>query len=80
MSRSKWKFFNVPRIVLQSNIQKNNLMYIHDRSCVITPNLVGSLIAIYNGKNYHKILITKNMVGQKIGEFSSTRTIHYKKK
>lgn len=80
MSRSKWKFFYVPKIILQSNKSKKNIIYINDRSCIITPNLVGSLIGVYNGKKYHKIIINKNMVGQKIGEFSSTRSIHYKKK
>ncbi len=43
------------------------------RSSTITPDMVGRTIAVYNGKVHVPVLITENMVGHKLGEFSPTR-------
>lgn len=43
------------------------------RSSTITPEMVGRTIAVYNGKMHVPVLITENMVGHKLGEFSPTR-------
>jgi len=44
-----------------------------DRSCTITPDMVGFNIGVYNGKQHIPVLIVENMVGHKLGEFSFTR-------
>lgn len=44
-----------------------------DRSCTITPEMVGYTIAVHNGKTHVPVLIIENMVGHKLGEFSPTR-------
>lgn len=43
------------------------------RSSTITPDMVGRTIAVYNGKMHVPVLISENMVGHKLGEFSPTR-------
>lgn len=40
------------------------------RSATILPNFVGLKFEIHNGKDYHQITITEDMVGHKLGEFS----------
>lgn len=43
------------------------------RASTISPDMVGRTIAIHNGKVHVPVLITENMVGHKLGEFSPTR-------
>ncbi len=43
------------------------------RACTITPEMVGRTIAVHNGRVHVPVLITENMVGHKLGEFSPTR-------
>ncbi|MCM8824436.1 MAG: 30S ribosomal protein S19 [Candidatus Omnitrophica bacterium] len=43
------------------------------RRSMITPDFVGHVIAVHNGKTFVPILITENMVGHKLGEFVPTR-------
>ena len=43
------------------------------RDCTIVPEFVGHTFAIHNGKIFHKVFITEEMVGHKLGEFSPTR-------
>ena len=40
------------------------------RSATILPSFVGLKFEIHNGKDYHQVLITEDMVGHKLGEFS----------
>ena len=44
------------------------------RRSMIIPEMVGLTIAIHNGRDHIPVLITENMVGHKLGEFSPTRT------
>lgn len=39
----------------------------------IAPEMVGFTFAIYNGKTHIEVLVTEDMVGHKLGEFSPTR-------
>lgn len=43
------------------------------RRSMILPDMVGLTIAVHNGRQHIPILITENMVGHKLGEFSPTR-------
>jgi small subunit ribosomal protein S19 len=43
------------------------------RDAVITPEMVGFTIGVYNGKVHIPVYVVENMVGHKLGEFSSTR-------
>lgn len=39
----------------------------------ISPEMVGFTFGVYNGKTHVEVLITEDMVGHKLGEFSPTR-------
>jgi len=44
------------------------------RRCTVIPEFVGFTFMVHNGKIFHNVLITEDMVGHKLGEFSPTRT------
>ena len=44
------------------------------RRSMILPDMVGLTIAIHNGRQHIPVLISEEMVGHKLGEFSPTRT------
>ena len=43
------------------------------RNATVTPEMVGFVFGVHNGKEHVEVLIEENMVGHKLGEFSSTR-------
>ena len=43
------------------------------RACTIVPEFVGHTFLVHNGKAHLKVLVTEDMVGHKLGEFSPTR-------
>jgi small subunit ribosomal protein S19 len=43
------------------------------RACTIIPEFVGYTFLVHNGKIFHKVFVTEDMVGHKLGEFSLTR-------
>ena len=43
------------------------------RRSVVVPEMVGLTIAVHNGKVHVPVLVSENMVGHKLGEFSPTR-------
>ena len=53
---------------------KNTVIKTWSRASMITPDMVGKTIAVYNGKQFVHVYITENMVGHKLGEFSPTRS------
>ena len=44
------------------------------RRSTIIPEFVGHTFSVHNGKVFHSVFVTENMVGHKLGEFSPTRT------
>jgi small subunit ribosomal protein S19 len=44
-----------------------------DRSCSITPEMIGFTIGVHNGRQHTPVLVNENMIGHKLGEFSPTR-------
>jgi len=43
------------------------------RDSMITPEMVGYVFAVHNGKDFIKVEIREEMVGHRLGEFSPTR-------
>jgi small subunit ribosomal protein S19 len=43
------------------------------RACVISPEMLGFTFGVYNGKTHLEVLITEDMVGHRLGEFSPTK-------
>ena len=43
------------------------------RACQISPEMVGFTFGVYNGKTHIEVLVSEDMVGHRLGEFSPTR-------
>ena len=46
------------------------------RRSTILPQFVGITFNVYNGKKFIPVLISEEMVGQKLGEYAPTRTYY----
>lgn len=44
------------------------------RRSMIFPDMIGLTIAVHNGRQHVPVLVSENMIGHKLGEFSPTRT------
>ena len=80
MSRSFWRgpFLDTTVLRKVTTVEKiknqaYKLVRIWSRNSVIFPTFVGLNFEIYNGKKFIPLLIKKNMVGLKFGEFVPTR-------
>jgi small subunit ribosomal protein S19 len=74
--RSLMRHFDVVENFIKrcnEKISKNKKIKTHQRDIVIVPQMVGLTIAVYNGKNFEDVLITHQMIGHRLGEFSLTR-------
>ncbi len=49
------------------------IIKVWDRSCAITPEMVGFTIGVHNGRKHIPVFIIENMVGHKLGEFAPTK-------
>ena len=45
----------------------------HARDMIVLPEMVNKTIKVYNGKEWVQVLITQEMLGHRLGEFSLTR-------
>ena len=43
------------------------------RACTIVPEFVGHTFQVHNGRAFHDVFCTEDMVGHKLGEFVLTR-------
>lgn len=43
------------------------------RASTITPDMVGKSFGVHNGRMHVPVVVSENMVGHKLGEFSPTR-------
>jgi small subunit ribosomal protein S19 len=44
-----------------------------DRACTITPEMVGFVVGVHDGRKHVSVSVTENMVGHRFGEFAPTR-------
>jgi small subunit ribosomal protein S19 len=44
-----------------------------NRACQIAPEMLGFVFGVYNGKTHIEVLVTEDMVGHRLGEFSPTK-------
>ena len=78
MSRSIWKGPFVDGPLLQKaevarEGGRNDVIKTWSRRSTILPQFVGLTFGVYNGQKFIPVLVTENMVGHKLGEFSPTR-------
>jgi small subunit ribosomal protein S19 len=58
----------------KTKLSKKKAIKTHLRDIIIVPQLIGMKILVYNGKDFVPVLITEEMLGHFLGEFSLTRT------
>lgn len=56
-----------------NQMDRRELVKTWSRGCTIVPEFVGHTFLVHNGKVFHNVLVTEDMVGHKLGEFSPTR-------
>ncbi len=79
MARSVWKGPFVDGYLLKKaekarSTARNQVIKTWSRRSTILPQFVGLTFGVYNGHKFVPVLVTENMVGHKLGEFSPTRT------
>jgi small subunit ribosomal protein S19 len=70
------EYDKIHKFVLDCNdkIMQNKLIRTHLRDMVIVPRMIGMKINIHNGKEFVPIDIVGEMLGHRLGEFSTTRS------
>ena len=81
MTRSVWKGPFVDGYILKKaeaarSSGRKDVIKTWSRRSTILPQFVGVTFGVYNGQKHIPVLITEDMVGHKLGEFSPTRTFH----
>jgi small subunit ribosomal protein S19 len=81
MSRSVWKgpFFDMyllKKVEAVKESGRNTVIQTWSRRSTIIPQFVGVTFGVYNGHKFIPVLVTEDMVGHKLGEFSPTRTYY----
>ena len=79
MPRSIWKGPFVDGYLLKKaesarSSTRNDIIKTWSRRSTILPQFVGLTFAVYNGHKFVPVLVTEDMIGHKMGEFSPTRT------
>jgi small subunit ribosomal protein S19 len=49
------------------------MLKLWDRACTITPEMVGFVFGVHDGRKHVSVLVNENMVGHRFGEFAPTR-------
>lgn len=77
MTRSLKKGIHIDEGLLKKIAGKNPLqtptIKTWKRASVIAPEMVGFTFGVHNGKTHIDVLVTEDMVGHRLGEFSLTR-------
>ena len=60
---------------VEEKSEKGKMTKTHDRTIVIVPRMIGKTIGVHNGKEFLKVVISHEMLGHRLGEFSMTRKI-----
>ena len=79
MARAVWKgpFVEeslIKKVEKQQNQSNRKPIKTWSRKSTIIPEFVGFSFLIYNGRKFIPLTISEDMVGHKLGEFSSTRS------
>ena len=61
------------KVLHQDQMNRHQTIRTWARRCTIVPEFVGHSFEVHNGKTFHKVFVTEDMVGHKLGEFSPTR-------
>lgn len=77
MARSSWKplFLSneVANQIKEKSVKKIDEIFAYNRATVLTQQMLGLRINIYNGMRFYTIVVSSDMLGHRLGEFSPTR-------
>jgi small subunit ribosomal protein S19 len=81
MARSVWKGPFVDGYLLKKAEKvresgRNEVIKTWSRRSTILPQFVGLTFGVYNGNKHIPVSVSEDMVGQKLGEYSPTRTYY----
>ncbi len=81
MARSVWKGPFVDGYLLKKaetsrSSGRKEVIKTWSRRSTILPQFVGLTFGVHNGQKFVPVLITEDMVGHKLGEFSPSRTYY----
>ncbi|HEX2582034.1 MAG TPA: 30S ribosomal protein S19 [Dongiaceae bacterium] len=81
MARSVWKGPFIDGYLLKKAEAsrasgRHEVIKTWSRRSTIVPQFVGLTFGVYNGHKFLPVLVTENMIGHKLGEFSPTRTFN----
>lgn len=62
------------KIEKQNQNNEKKLIKTWSRRSMITPDMIGHTIAVYNGRKHVPVFVLESMIGHHLGEFSPTRT------
>ncbi len=62
------------RIEAMNAAGEKNVIKTWSRASTIFPEMVGHTIAVYDGRKHVPVYLTESVAGNKLGEFSPTRT------
>ncbi len=79
MARSVWKGPFIDGYLLKKAEEtrasgRNEVIKSWSRRSTILPQFAGLTFGVYNGRKFIPVLVTEDMIGHKLGEFSPTRT------
>ena len=81
MTRSIWKGPFVDGYLLDKadaalSSGRKDVIKTWSRRSTIMPNFVGLTFGVHNGQQHVPVMVSEDMVGMKLGEFSPTRTFY----
>ncbi len=81
MPRSVWKGPFVDMDVLRKAERaresgRRDVIKIWSRRSTILPQFVGLTFGVYNGRKFIPVYVSEDMIGQKFGEYSPTRSYY----
>jgi small subunit ribosomal protein S19 len=81
VARSTWKGPFVDGYLLKKSEKvreggRKEVIRTWSRRSTILPQFVGLTFGVYNGQKHIPVLVSEDMVGHKLGEFSPTRTYY----
>ncbi len=79
MSRSKWKGPFIHLKNLKKKMLATKISKIWSRDTVILSSFVNHKFLVHSGKKFKNLLITREKVGYKFGEFCTTRAKYFHK-
>ena len=79
MTRSIWKGPFVDNNLIKkaeklSQSGRKEVLKTWSRRSTILPQFVGLTFGVYNGRKHIPVMVSEEMIGQKLGEYSPTRT------